>query len=101
MTTWLVFITAVSLRGRTPTLDAARELQTDLTRLAGITGEAGIDPEAAVADGKLDVRQSFRYVTPTQAATMAADNLRRTLRPDDIDSIRVVKLDDWLSEGEL
>lgn len=100
MTTWLVFVTVRSIWGRPATEQAAEEIQADLTRRAGRTGEPGIDPEAAHLHGDhIRIRQSFPHVTAFQAVMLAGEALRRTVKDEDIVRIETITLDEWQRMG--
>jgi hypothetical protein len=98
MNTWLVFVTAQTFRGEAVDQAAASGLENTLIRSAGRTSEPGVDPEVTItADGHAQIRQSFPMVTAFQAVMLAEESLRRWLRPDDVDGIRTVRLEDWAS----
>lgn len=98
MTTWIVHIATAPHAALASGQQKARDIQAALTLNAGRTGEPGIDPLVTLADGGLLIRQAFPMVTPTQAAQMAAENLRRWVRPNDIVRIEAITHDAWLAK---
>jgi hypothetical protein len=78
----------------------AQDIQAELIRQAGRTGEPGIDPAAEHLHGDLiRIRQSFPNVSAWQAATLAGEGLRRTIRNDEVVRIETVQHSDWLRLG--
>ncbi|MFF9901302.1 hypothetical protein [Streptomyces longispororuber] len=96
MTTWIVFVTVNTIQGKAVSQAAASRLENTLTASAGRTGMPGVDPEVTItADDRAQIRQSFPMTTAFQAVTLAQESLWRSLHPDDVDSIRTIRLDAW------
>jgi len=98
MDTWLVFITARTLRGQAADAGTARALQDELALRTGRTGQPGVDPEVTITStGAIRIRQSFPGVNTFQAVQLAREALHRPMPPEEVDAIETVRLTDWLT----
>jgi hypothetical protein len=98
MDTWLVFITARTLRGAAPDPTTARVLQEDLILNAGRSSEPGITPEVTITpEGAVRIRQCFPMVDAYQAVQLASESFRRHMKRNEVASIEAVRHSDWLA----